>query len=592
MARYVVEFQKNIEESIQKNMVESHGATSLNSLFGVFELIEATEEVAQRLKELPEVVDVEKDEPVAPKAQAIEYSLNVTNVKVNAFDKNQRGAGVTVAIVDSGIIAHEDLPTPTRYCHIKDGVILSVDNAADCLDDFGHGTECAGVICMQNNTLGYLGVAPDVNLVVVKAGQWFDTTYAMHHGDMALSIQWCADNGVDVVSLSYGQYQYMSVVAAACQYAYERNVSVIVPAGNEANDDVGNGNYGNLTETERVNFWKEYNGAVVTAAVHNNNGTLEWAYYSSYGEGIDFTAPSLYMLPTYDSSTAYELKQGTSFSTPFLAGMVAILRGKFPGITVDQIYNFLLENATVIGNGDKRYFGNGMPVMPDLSLSYPLYAGTNETAWNFNGLPVSKILFNGQECSKVMLNSFPLWGETAPPASSPLVSDTFDRADNATTLGNAETGQTWLYTGVWGIDTNAAEMQSGSGTVLHSYVESGISDGTVSVKFLELNNENRLVFRLQDATNYLTVHARASDYAIKKVVSGTTTTLQTIAQQPVAGDIVKVELNGSTVKVFVNGVEIASRTETTFQAATKHGFATYGGVSPKTRFDNFEVTTL
>lgn len=494
--RYVVQFKPRVKN--KRAVIESCGFSYVNNIFDDFELIEGNGDL-EGLKTHNDVIIVEEDgickqaSDSVGEGQTIEYSINITKVKINAHDKGVKGDGIKVAVLDSGInFDHEDLPTPIACARILNGNIVST-NPNDCIDLNGHGTSVASVICMQDNDKGYLGVAPNVDLIIAKITNTDDGGSASH-SDIAKGIIWAVDNGADVINISYSQKEYSSVVNTACQYAYAQGVSVVATAGNTGENaspyvnnwenypgvivvsgvvqDTHNVHNGKVVEMPKViesprfdstkyivgiyrsdldrytflysdkpftkifvssevkihtndNYFDRYNqfpktslnwdhnsiksfiiydSTMILFANHNiidestgliyfpqNNieNMLEHMvanygqYYpdytptkygvvrspkSSYGDGIDFAAPTRVMVATANGPNTYELSSyGTSFAAPFLAGQIALVRQRYPEYSIDEIYNFLKSNT--INLGDSIYFGHGMVIMPNMAPS-------------------------------------------------------------------------------------------------------------------------------------------------------------------------------------------------------------------------------
>src|SRR4051812_37014781 len=163
-----------------------------------------------------------------------------------------RGAGVTVAIIDSGArIQHPDLAPniwtnfdevpgngvdDDRNGYVDDvhGVDLSSTSPSqDLSDGFGHGTHVAGIVAAAANNTGVVGVAPKAKLMIVKVlrGDGSGTTGAVAEG-----IRYAAANGARVINLSLGGSANDPRVAAAVQTAAAANALVVASAGNDGVD--------------------------------------------------------------------------------------------------------------------------------------------------------------------------------------------------------------------------------------------------------------------------------------------------------------------------------------------------------------------
>lgn len=183
-----------------------------------------------------------------------------------------------------------------------------------------------------------------------------------------------------------------------------------------------------------------------------------------------------------------------------------------------------------------------------------------------------------------------------------IASDSFTRADSATTMGSTPTGsKAWTaIDGTWGIASNKAYMASapsaGIGLVT---VDAGVADCTLSavVSTTSGNPSCGLVFRATDVNNWYVAEIQVGAAYTPKIyrrISGTLTTIATGASVTfAAGDTLSVVLSGSSITVKRNGTTIVSVTDSTYTTQTKHGLYDYysppGSPSP-TRFDDFLVT--
>ncbi len=155
------------------------------------------------------------------------------------------GAGITIAVIDSGIDPdHEDLRDKVT-AHTS--CINTGGDARRCTgsgrDDNGHGTHVAGIAAAATgNGKGVAGVAPDARLIAVRvlrnecdaAG----CTATGTAGDVAAGIVWAVDRGADIVNLSLGGGTLQNVLGCAfceaIEYAWGKGVITVIAAGNDA----------------------------------------------------------------------------------------------------------------------------------------------------------------------------------------------------------------------------------------------------------------------------------------------------------------------------------------------------------------------
>lgn len=171
------------------------------------------------------------------------------------------------------------------------------------------------------------------------------------------------------------------------------------------------------------------------------------------------------------------------------------------------------------------------------------------------------------------------------------VLDSFTRADNALSAGNAETGQAWVArNGTFGIILNELYRPAGAGRGIVT-IDSGVYDVIAQVKHgtaIAVGANSGMVLRYVDASNYWWVaQSQVAGFA-QKLVAGVVVANVGWATGNAIGQILKVHLIGETCKVFANAVEVGSVTS----ANTANGQATDHGIqvnTPLARWDDYRV---
>ena len=190
-----------------------------------------------------------------------------------------RGAGVNVAIIDTGIdITHPDLAA--AYA----GGFNTFDSAKQPLDDYGHGTHVAGIIAAADNAFGTVGVAPGVKLWAVKVltsdGQGDDE-------HLIAALDWVIGKkreigGQWVVNMSLGAPGGTDALAQGVQRAVEAGILLVAAAGNSGK--------------EKLLFPAVYDGVISVGAVDSQ---LKGWSHSSYSNGLSIVAPGVDVPSTY-----------------------------------------------------------------------------------------------------------------------------------------------------------------------------------------------------------------------------------------------------------------------------------------------------
>jgi hypothetical protein len=175
----------------------------------------------------------------------------------------------------------------------------------------------------------------------------------------------------------------------------------------------------------------------------------------------------------------------------------------------------------------------------------------------------------------------------------PYVDDNFGRPDSITSLGLADSGQTWVaLAGTWGLDAGRAKLITDSGANNNSaVVDSSLADGIVSVTWAVAQNNQRIVVRATDASNHFIVDNDAGiALALFRRQAAGYTLLGTGGVVPASGDVMSVVLNGSSIIVKQNGTQVISVTDAFQSTATKHGIG--AGAVGASRWDAFSVRAL
>jgi subtilisin family serine protease len=209
-----------------------------------------------------------------------------------------------------------------------------------------HGTHVAGIIgASKNNGIGVEGIADHVEIVCIRVVPDGDE----HDKDVANAIRYAVDNGAQVINMSFGKGQSWdkSIVDIAVRHAQKKDVLIIHAAGNNADDNDEINHYpipkfdkSGFLRSRRAKNWIE-----VGAASYANDENII-AGFSNYGKkSVDLFAPGVAIYSTAPGN-AYQFLQGTSMAAPVVAGVAALIRSYFPGLTAKQVKKILLESAT------------------------------------------------------------------------------------------------------------------------------------------------------------------------------------------------------------------------------------------------------
>lgn len=211
----------------------------------------------------------------------------------------------------------------------------------DVSDPSKHGTHVAGIIAAnRKNAIGANGVASDVVIMPIRV---VPASGDERDKDIANGIIYAADNGAQVINMSFGKYfsPHKEVVEKAIKYAEQKGVLLVHAAGNDGD---------NLDEKNHYPVPVYTNGKI--AGNWLEIGASSWgegkdfvADFSNYGKKtVDVFAPGTAIYATIPNNE-YESLQGTSMATPVVAGIAAVLFSYFPALSAEDVKTIIAQSA-------------------------------------------------------------------------------------------------------------------------------------------------------------------------------------------------------------------------------------------------------
>ena len=251
-----------------------------------------------------------------------------------AWDISTGNSSSTIAILDTGVSAHSE------FTGRLVGGYNFISNNTNASDDQGHGTSCAGIAAAKgNNSGGIAGVCWDCLIMPVKV---LDSSGFGDDNGIANGIQWAADNGADVISMSLGGGGYVSYTESVINYATEIGSIVIAASGN---DNSGSLSYPSGYENcISVGALSPCNERKSTSSCDGENF---WG--SNYGSGLDFLAPGVRIHTTTMSGGYTSTFNGTSSACPHAAGIAGLIRSESNNISAYDVRLLMQQSADDIG---------------------------------------------------------------------------------------------------------------------------------------------------------------------------------------------------------------------------------------------------
>ncbi len=211
-----------------------------------------------------------------------------------------------------------------------------------------HGTFVAGIIAAnRNNDIGINGVATNVKIMALRVVPDGDE----RDKDVALAIRYAVDNGADIINMSFGKTlsPEKRFVDDAVKYAEEKGVLLVHSAGNDGSDNDSKRVYPNCHYLDG-GFAK--NWITIGASAKARNKEIA-AVFSNYGkESVDLFAPGVDIV-SLDTMNTYKKGSGTSFSSPVVSGVAALVLTYYPHLRAEQLIDILTHSIYPVSKPKK-----------------------------------------------------------------------------------------------------------------------------------------------------------------------------------------------------------------------------------------------
>lgn len=310
-------------------------------------------------------------------------------LRFDEIAKFASGKGQKVAVIDTGVARHEYFQN--RLEGGGDYVTKDDKGLEDC---DGHGTEVAGIIAAnpRNPAIGFRGIAPDAGIVSIRQSsanyefknpETNQSSPAGNLGTLAQAIVRAANTpGVTVINMSVdscrpasagGIFDTERQVQAALRYAVEeRDVVAVASAGNLPERDCKEQNSPDPKNPTQIVIPPWFSEYVLSVAAMSENGSV--AEFSMTGPWVSVAAPGTDIISldpanetglanqTVDEKGNAQPIQGTSFAAPYVAGLAALVRERFPELSAQQVMARIKSTAShpAATGGHDNLVGYGM----------------------------------------------------------------------------------------------------------------------------------------------------------------------------------------------------------------------------------------
>ncbi len=345
----LVQPKPGLSEEKLKQILSQHQAKAIDKISSLRVHIvsvpeQAEEAIVRALSNNPNIDFAELDMFQVPNETIVndpQYSGSWHLPKIHssyAWDVS-KADGIVIAILDSGVDStHPDLKD--KLVPGFNSVVTDTAYPYSTSTEPGHphGTWVAGsVAATTNNGIGISSIAYNAKIMPIRVSN--DPTGWAYWSDIARGLTWAADHGAKVANISYEAYQ-SSTIASSANYLLSKGGVTVCSAGNSG-----------------INPGYTDVASIITVSATDSNDVK--AGWSNYGNFVDVSAPGVSILTT-NPGGGFVNVNGTSFSSPITAGVIALIMSANPSLSPNDI-ELVLENSAykISGENFNEYYGNG-----------------------------------------------------------------------------------------------------------------------------------------------------------------------------------------------------------------------------------------
>ncbi|MFV8829695.1 S8 family peptidase [Alkalihalobacterium sp. APHAB7] len=268
----------------------------------------------------------------------LEKQWGLTNVNAQGAWELARVSPISarIAIIDTGVNRnHPDLRRKVIHN-------ANFSNSSTADDVHGHGTHIAGIAAAStNNGSGIAGMSYNSSSIMnIKV---LGDTGSGTHSNVAQGIIYAANQGADIINMSFGAAESNDTLRSAINYAHQKGILLVGAAGNNA--------------SKMAQYPAAFNQVLAVAATNQRN---ELAPFSNYGSWVEVAAPGQDILSTFPVVSGdlmgYKVASGTSQAASFISGLAGLIKATNPGLSNGDIRS-IIQRASIlpVSGGTIRY---------------------------------------------------------------------------------------------------------------------------------------------------------------------------------------------------------------------------------------------
>ncbi len=269
-----------------------------------------------------------------------------------ACECDYTGEGITVAVLDTGVNSNHTVFTDNGTSDWKDRIRafydVSEEKEIDVPFDISwHGTWATSIL--GGNSTDYQGIAPEVNLVIVKAFDYIDGDLTSTIPMMENAVDWILDNkdryDIEIVSMSFGlkpdseNQNELKELQDIAERLVEEDILVVAASGNYGDIDSGEGD-GSITSPASSKSVLAVGGVSYDGEMFESSGTGP-SFEGAIKPDVCAPAIDVYGARSSGAIDDFESHTGTSASTPFVAGLASLLLEKSEDLSAQELKSLI-----------------------------------------------------------------------------------------------------------------------------------------------------------------------------------------------------------------------------------------------------------